>query len=201
MKKYNQEHLDFLKSNCKGKTCKEIAKMFSKKFFLVTAKQISNLKKRYKIISFGKGVTKFEKGHIPFNKGLKGVNGYSNTRFKKGQKPHNTLPLGTERITKDGYIEVKIKEPNKWKLKQRIIWEEHYGKIPKNHIVIFSDKNISNFNIDNLLLVSRNELLCMNKHGLISEDKDLTKAGNITAKIKIKINEILKNDSNNNKKQ
>jgi hypothetical protein len=61
----------------------------------------------------GHGInTRFRKGLKPWNKGLKGVNGKSNTTFKSGNVPHNHKPVGTVRMTKDHYPEVKIAEPS-----------------------------------------------------------------------------------------
>ena len=43
------------------------------------------------------------------------------TRFKKGHVPKNHKPVGYERITRDGYIEVKTAEPNVFELKHRLV--------------------------------------------------------------------------------
>ena len=56
----------------------------------------------------------FQKGHVTWNKDLKGVNGFSSTKFKKGQISVNLLPIGTERLTKEGYINIKLADPNVW---------------------------------------------------------------------------------------
>lgn len=92
---------------------------------------------------------RFTKGHEPANKGVKqsewlskdGVEASSKTRFKKEQMPVNYKPIGSERITKDGYVEVKVKDPNKWDLKHRIEWEKVNGKIPAGMIVVLKDKD------------------------------------------------------------
>lgn len=60
------------------------------------------------------------------------------TRFKKGHVPKNHKPVGYERITRDGYIEVKTAEPNVFELKHRLVWIEHNGEIPL--VIIFSLK-------------------------------------------------------------
>jgi len=125
----------------------------------------------------------FKKGSTPWNKGLKGYMGANKTSFKKGTIPPNQVPIGTESITKGGYIKVKVGEPNKWKLKQRYIYEQHYGEIPNNYNVIFADKNIRNFDINNLVLVSKAEMLILNNNKLIFEDKELTKVGVNIAKV------------------
>jgi len=108
-----------------------------------------------------------QKGTVPANKGKKQAEYMTPeqiaktvpTRFKKGQKPKNSKPVGYERITKDGYIEVKIQEPNVFKLKHRVVWENCFGKIPKGHNVQFKDGNPLNTMPENLYLISRSEQL------------------------------------------
>ena len=52
--------------------------------------------------------TKFKKGQVPWNKGIKNSTGYSESRWKKGNIPHTARPVGYERINKDGRIEIKV---------------------------------------------------------------------------------------------
>ena len=52
------------------------------------------------------------------------------TSFKKGNRPKNYLPVGSESIDVDGYVKVKIQDPSKWELKHRIIWSERFGEVP-----------------------------------------------------------------------
>ncbi|ANW99949.1 hypothetical protein CSTERTH_01010 [Thermoclostridium stercorarium subsp. thermolacticum DSM 2910] len=134
----------------------------------------------------------FKKGHAPWNKGKKGVvTGGKQTQFKKGHIPHNYVPIGTETVDSDGYIKVKIAEPNAWEYKHRLIWEKHHGrKIPPGHAVIFADGNNRNFEPDNLLLVSRAQLVRMNQRGLIKNDAELTKTGIILADIYNRMGEL-----------
>ena len=48
---------------------------------------------------------------------------------------------------KDGYWVVSSrKEGNKNKRLHRLIWEEHYGIIPNNHIIHHKDGNVKNNN-------------------------------------------------------
>ena len=104
------------------------------------------------------------------------------TSFKKGNIPSNHREVGEER-TKDGYIEIKVAEPNKWELKHRVIYKKHFGEIPKGYNIMFADKNKRNFNIDNLILVSKGEDLIMNNNKLISSNQELTKSGLLIAKV------------------
>ena len=115
-----------------------------------------------------------KKGHQPFNKGLKqeeymsaeAIAKTAKTRFKKGNNPHNTLKIHTERVTKDGYIEVKIASPNVWKLKQRLVYEKHYKtQLQKGEVVIFIDKNTRNFSPNNLKKISKAENMLRNSKG------------------------------------
>lgn len=99
--------------------------------------------------------------------------------------PTNFKPVGSERINAKGYVEVKVRNPNTWKLKHRVVWEQANGKIPKGHRILFADGNRLNMAPDNLLLVSRGELAVMNHFRLISAHKDLTKVGKSVAEIKL----------------
>ena len=102
---------------------------------------------------------RFPKGHIPGNKGKKmSPEVYSKvakTMFKKGRTPHNHREVGSERINKDGYIEIKVAEPNRWKPKHRIVWEQAHGAIPKGYNVQFKNHNTLDCRIENLYLISK----------------------------------------------
>ena len=180
--KWTDEEKEYLASIVKGSTYKEITKQMNDKFeYNFSEEQIKGMMYRNKLTTGTGGY--FKKGSTPWNKGLKGYIGANKTSFKKGTIPPNQVPIGTESITKGGYIKVKVGEPNKWKLKQRYIYEQHYGEIPKDCNVIFADKNIRNFDINNLILVSKAEMLILNKNKLIFEDKELTKVGVNIAKV------------------
>ena len=180
--KWTDEEKEYLASIVKGSTYKEITKQMNDKFeYNFSEEQIKGMMYRNKLTTGTGGY--FKKGSTPWNKGLKGYMGANKTSFKKGTIPPNQVPIGTESITKGGYIKVKVGEPNKWKLKQRYIYEQHYGEIPNNCNVIFADKNIRNFDINNLVLVSKAEMLILNNNKLIFEDKELTKVGVNIAKV------------------
>ena len=180
--KWTDEEKEYLASIVKGSTYKEITEKMNNKFeYNFSEEQIKSAMARYKLPTGTGGY--FKKGSTPWNKGLKGYMGVNKTSFKKGTIPPNQVPIGTESITKGGYIKVKVGEPNKWKLKQRYIYEQHYGEIPNNCNVIFADKNIRNFDINNLVLVSKAEMLILNNNKLIFEDKELTKVGVNIAKV------------------
>ena len=103
--------------------------------------------------------TRFQKGHIPKNKGKRvSPETYAKcqpTMFKKGHTPANHREVGSERINKDGYIEIKVAESKRWRLKHRIIWEQVNGEIPKGYNVQFKNHNPQDCRIENLYLISK----------------------------------------------
>ena len=198
---YSEEEDNFLIDNVKGISLKELREQFNKKFgYNLSESAIANRKNKLGLSSGIKG-GQFQKGSVPFNKGKKqkdymseeAINKTKNTRFKKGNIPHNHRPLGSERTTIEGYIEVKVAEPNKWKTKAVVIYEEKYGKIPKGHKVIYLDGNRQNLDISNLKVISSAEELIMNSNNLRYDNKELTESGCLVAKI-INKRRKLKND-------
>lgn len=101
--------------------------------------------------------TRFKKGDIPHNKGVAMTSDVYDkvkpTMFKKGIKPHNTQPVGTIhwRTDKEGrsYAYIKIADCD-WRLMHRVVWEQHNGPIPPGHVVRFKDGNTMNYDITNL---------------------------------------------------
>lgn len=190
--KYTPEQLDFIRKNIKIMTWKELTKLFNKTFGTnLSVKALAATGKRYKIKSGRTGC--FPNDNIPWNKGLKGwqAPGSEQTQFKKGNLPKNWVPVGSETVDRDGYLKVKIADPNKWAYKHRFIWEKHHGRpVPPGHAVIFGDGNKRNFDPENLILVSRSQLARMNQKGLIQNDAELTKTGVIIADIYNKIGEL-----------
>lgn len=200
-KKYNQEHIDFIKANIKGCPFKELTDKFNKHFNLNSSvSAVVALANRHGLhngrdtrLNEGLVRTQFKSGHVPWNKGMKGVNfGGKETQFKPGNKPANWVPIGTERVNGDGYVDVKVQDGKlykNWRAKHIVIWEEHNGPLPPGHVVIFGDGNRRNFDPENLILVSRKQLVRMNQRGLIYNDAELTKTGVIIADVYNKIGE------------
>lgn len=112
----------------------------------------------------------FKPGAVPWNKGTHYVApGSEKTRFKKGQLPPNWKPIGSERVTKDGYLQRKLTDtgypPRDWVPVSHIEWEKHNGRpVPKGHAVVFKDGNSRNFAGDNLELISRAALMRRNSY-------------------------------------
>ena len=86
---------------------------------------------------------------------------------------------------------VKVRDDclnDNWELKHRIIYKQHYGDIPNGYNIMFADKNKRNFDIDNLILVSKSEDLIMNKNNLLYDNKELTKTGHLISKVIDRVN-------------
>lgn len=99
----------------------------------------------------------------PWNKGKKGVNGYSSTRFKPGSISARAKPLLSERVGKDGEIQIKVRKRGKTYIsKARWLWEQDNGPLPRGHIVRFKDGDNRNLSPANLVAVSRHLHLRLN---------------------------------------
>ena len=198
--RWTQSEVDYLVKNYPNKVTSELCEHLGR-----TAKQIYNkanwlgLKKSegmYAKITrqrWRDGVmtnclkSTFKKGMKPMNKGVpqsewmseSAIKNTKKTRFKKGQLPHNYKPVGSERICKDGYIEVKVSDPNKWMHKHRVIWESANGKVPKGMMIKFKDGNRENIVLDNLYLESRAKNMAENSiHRYPNEVLQLIKTTN-----------------------
>lgn len=135
---------------------------------------------------------RFKPGHKTANKGVKmSKEVYEKaapTMFKKGQKPHNTKPVGTEntRVDKIGvpYIYVKIADAD-WRLKHRLVWEEANGKIPHGYRIHFRDRNTLNCELSNLELLSPQEAIDRNR--ITKYPKEVQEVIKLTNKLKRKL--------------
>lgn len=123
--------------------------------------------------------SRFKKGKDSWNKGKKQTDYLSpkalanvrKSQFKDGQDPHNTQAIGYERVSRDGYIEVKVQHlkngngNNKnFKAKHRVIYENEIGPIPCNCNVEFKDGDKLNFDVSNLVLRTKKENLINNSY-------------------------------------
>lgn len=187
--KWSEEEKKYLGEITPGKHRKEILDLMNKKFeYKFKLSQITSAIKRYGYNTEFDG--QFQKGHKTWNKGTKGLTGPNKTSFQKGCKPWNKKEIGSERIDSNGYILIKVKEPNVWKLKHRILYEKYHNiKLTQDDVVIFADQNKLNLEKDNLILINKSQLLRMNHEKLIFHDKELTKTGSNIAKLIMKVSE------------
>lgn len=204
MHKYTDEERAFLREFVPGHSHKEITEEFNSRFpEKVTVGQIKGSIKRYGLNTGRTG--RFEKGHATHNKGKKGVcaKGCEKTWFEKGRLPHNTKPIGYERVTRDGYIEVKVamrpgdtENGHNFVPKHRLVWEEVNGPIPKGHKIIFLDGDKENCTIENLAIVTCAEQLEITRKGLRSDVREFTKTGILIARAGVTVNKIKKENRN-----
>ena len=188
--KWTKEEKEYLSEITPGRHYKEILEMMNDKFeYQFTYRQVKSAITRFNLKTGFNG--RFEKGHVPAIKGTKGIMKPNKTSFKKGHVHWNKKPIGSERVRYDGYTEIKVAEPNKWRLKHRVMYEKYHNVVlnPKQ-LVIFADGDKSNMSKENLLLVDNNQLLILNQNGLINENRELTKTGLNIANIIIKLNEL-----------
>lgn len=126
--------------------------------------------------------TRFQKGGKPWNTGTKGLAGnHENSRrtqFKKGdtagKAARNYVPIGTEKISKDGYLIRKITDDpslvpaRRWEAVHRLVWVAGNGPIPSGYAVVFKNGrrtvNAPEITVDSLELVTRRELMRRNSY-------------------------------------
>lgn len=132
------------------------------------------------------GATRFQPGQQPWNKGAKGWDSggrSADTRFRKGRPAHearNYRPIGSLRITVDGYLERKVTDDpglapvRRWVGVHRLVWEAAHGPVPAGHAVTFKPgrrtTDESAITIDALQLTARADLMRRNtRHNLPPE--------------------------------
>ena len=186
--RYPEYVREFLIKNNAGKSAREITELLNSTFGTdYTAKGIKGLRARMHLVS---GLTgHFEKGHIPANKGKKGycAPGSEKGWFKKGQIPHNHVPVGTEVMTTDGYLKIKIAEPKQWRFKHIMEWEKYNGKVPEGCMISFKDGDHYNCSIENLMCITKAENAILNHQKLRAESAEQTETAVILAKLQHKI--------------
>lgn len=161
----------------------------------MTMSQLKGYLNRNHLALWGIEAGQFKKGH-PSTKGIKmSAEQYrkcAKTMFKKGNRPQTAVPVGTIVTTtvkagngNEQYYKKKIAEPNRWKLLHRLVWEEHNGPIPKNHVITFLDGNWQNCDISNLMCISRGANCRANQDGLRFEgNPELTRSGLLASELK-----------------
>lgn len=121
---------------------------------------------------------RIEKGAEPVNKGKKCAPGTGGlhpnarrTQFRKGNLPHTTKYLGHERVSKDGYVEISVDQPNphtgferRYVLKHRWVWEQERGPVPDGMFLKCKDGNKQNAATSNWELLPRAVLPYLNGH-------------------------------------
>lgn len=189
--KYTPEQLAFIEANCtleRKVLTEKVNSAFGTQFSVDQIKALCT-RKGWKTGRTGH----FNKGEMPWNTGTKGVMKPNEGSFKKGQVSWNHKPVGHERIcSKDGYVIIKTAEPNIYEHKHRVLWAQHNGPVPDNHVVVFKNMDRTDCRIDNLVLLSRSELVRYNQSFNKLATPESNEACITLAKIKSKKHERLK---------
>ena len=190
---FTADQVQFIKGNYHLISRKDLTSELNRQFqcdFKVS--QLVAFVKNHKIVSGRTG--RFEQGSVSWNKGTKGLTSRNRTTFSAGSVPLNRKPIGSERIcSKDGFILVKIAEPNpytsaqtRYKHKHIWLWEQTYGPVPEGCCVAFRDANKLNCDLDNLMLVTRAELLRLNQLGYKEMPDELKPTVLMLSKVEVK---------------
>jgi hypothetical protein len=141
---------------------------------------------RGRMIEAGKA-SRFKKGQKSWNKDKspkdympsESYDKIKTTQFKKGGLPPNTKHDGAISLRHDKsgvkYYYIRIAKA-KWVLLHQKIYQDAYGPIPKNHIIVFKDRNPLNVVLDNLECITREQNMHRNSfHRLTPEIKQTIK--------------------------
>lgn len=116
----------------------------------------------------GSAVTRFQPGQTPWNNGVSYTAGgrSKETQFQPGSRPHTWRPIGTERVSKEGYLQRKISDtgytPRDYIAVHHLVWIEAGREIPPGHVLIFLDSDKRNFALANLKLITKAENMARN---------------------------------------
>jgi len=199
---YTEQEIKFLTDNYSDMKTKDIAVIMNRPIWSINSKSYElGLKKSFKHMKAlleieaerlrSSGIRhQFKKGQPSHNKGKKMppelYEKIKRTMFKPGNKPGNIKKVGAIRIDHEGYTYIKLSDAN-WVLKHRHVWEQVNGPVPANHVVIFKDNNMHNFDINNLQVISQADNMLRNTiHQYPEQIQELIKLKN---KLKKKINE------------
>lgn len=150
--------------------------------------------------------TQFKPGQKAWNEGIKGICGtHENcrrTQFKKGEMHgaanRNYVSVGSERLSKDGYLERKVTDDpsiapaRRWVGVHRLVWEAVNGPVPAHHVVCFlpgrRTAEAEKITLDALELVHRGELARRNHPR--SRNPELAKLVQLKGAITRQVNRI-----------
>lgn len=140
----------------KSWTCKQCGRGFERegageRIYLFCSQKCYHAWREANNITIGQ----FKPGLVPWNKNLKGIHLSPSTQFHKGIVPDNKVPVGTVTVRtrqRDGKQRawVKVAEPNTWRLRAVIVWEQEHGPLPRKMVVHHKDRNTLNDDPGNL---------------------------------------------------
>lgn len=190
--RWTAEQIAFIEEAYRSHSRREVHAMVNDRFGL--AVRLSQVVAAIKNRRMQSGRT----GHFSgpgWNAGTKGLMKPNSGSFQPGRaasEARNYLPIGSTRITKDGYLERKITDDpslvpaRRWEFEHRLIWKEAHGEIPAGHVIVFLDGNPSNLELENLRCVSRGVLPMMNKRGLSKRKGEFRKAAILSCELELR---------------
>lgn len=117
---------------------------------------------------------RFHKGQVPANKGLRRP-GWAPGRMKETQFTPGVRrgvavrlykPIGSERMSKDGYLQRKVNDDlplqSRWRAVHLIVWEAAHGPLPKGHAIVFRNGDKADIRLDNFECITRRALMLRN---------------------------------------
>jgi hypothetical protein len=115
----------------------------------------------------------FEKGHVPFNKGktleeyvsTESLEKIKQTQFKKGVytlENHKSWKGGVQ-FNKNDCVYVST-GTNERVRRPKAVYEKHFGEVPKGFVIIHKNKNKDDDEPENLLAISRGDLMKLNSN-------------------------------------
>lgn len=158
---YSAAQEAFLKENAPLMSRAELAELFNQKFG--TCRSVAGIKAFCNRMGYHSGSDgKFKKGCVTWQAGLRGEEfkaHYTRESFQRGiegmRQANKTKKIGDEIII-DGVpwivtsLAYGVPFCERRQPKRRVVWEQHYGEIPKDYCIIVLDGDPMNCDIENL---------------------------------------------------
>lgn len=154
----------------------------------------------------------FKPGHETWNKGMNWDSGGNShkTRFKPGDKPHTTLPIGAYRLVHESSTgrmvaekktsDAKGSNSKRWTPVARLVWEAAHGPIPARNLVVFKPGRFTNvpdeITADMLECIDRKEHMLRNHPR--SKSPELAKLVQLKGAINRQVNRIAREHAESN---
>ena len=189
------EQHEFLVSHVKGISNVALANLINERYGTsFTAEQIKRYKHRRGVKSGFDG--KFKPGNVGYWSGKsRSADTWTKmqtTMLERGHTNGRCLPIGSEHFDKDCYVMVKIAQPNVWKQKHIVLWEQAHGSVPEGMKVVFKNRDKYDIRLENLALCSQGVNAFMSLNHMIPCDEMVIAIADDIMTIKRKIKELKK---------
>lgn len=87
---------------------------------------------------------------------------YSPVDNQESDCSYNVSLNGLEKLDTRGYVRVRLAS-GVWRMKHELIYEQHKGKIKEGYVITFDDCDKTNYDINNLVMVTKAEILRRNR--------------------------------------